>query len=103
MLAGRACENRPVEPREPAELRENFGVLLFAFAETDSGIDHDSLQFHAGAAGAVNTRIELGADSADNVLHRRQLGPGLRRAAHMIDDQAGIRIGGDPGEIHVKR
>ena len=66
--------------------REDLRILLAAFAEAQARIGHDSLAVDSRKRGAMGGRFELRSHRANQVLERRQLRPGLRRASHMIQD-----------------
>ena len=42
-------------------------------------------------------------DRAHDVLQRRQLGPGFRRPAHVIQNQAGVLVGGGARQLRIER
>ena len=108
MLARRTHHQRQLQPRQLVQPRQDLRILLFAFAETRARIDHDAAPLDTSAHRAMHRRIQLSRDRRQRILERRQLGPRLRHAAHMIDDQPGVglprrarqfRIDGQPAGV----
>ncbi len=46
--------------------------------------------------------VQLGADGANEIFERRQLGPSFRRATHVIQNQAGVGVGDFFGEVRIE-
>ena len=102
-LSRRAHHQWKFERRKSAELRQDLGVLLFAFAEAEPRIDGDARPIHARANGAMRGCIQILPDGPHHVFDGRQLGPGLGRAAHVRDDQSGVVLGRDARQLRIER
>ena len=83
-------------------MRQNLRILLLAFAETQTRIDHNPRLIHTGVAGPAHRRIQLFRDRPHRILHGRKLGPCLRLAAHVIENQPGIPVGRNFRQPRVK-
>ena len=92
-FARRADQNRKSQFREPAQLRQNLGILLFSLAEADARIHHDAAFIHTGAPRAAGGRFQILPDGPDRVRHGRQFRPRLGQTPHVIQNQTGIRVG----------
>src|SRR5579862_9045432 len=77
-FARRADDQRKLERGKGREAREDFGVLLLAFAEAQPGIDGDARAVHSSAHGAMRRGIQILRDGPDDVFDGRELGPGFR-------------------------
>jgi len=100
---GRAHQNRQFEPRQLPEMRQNLGILVAPLSKPESGIDHDAVLFHSGAARPAHHRLQIPANRVRSVWKRRQFRPGLRSTPHVVQDQAGVRAGGSLRESRVER
>ena len=101
-LAGGADEDGQIETDHFAEAGDQFIVLFATFAEAEARIEDDAVAFDAGAAGAVNAGFEIVHDRLHGVGHGAELGPGFGRAAHVVEDQAGVGFGDNLSQFHVE-
>ena len=53
--------------------------------------------------GPVQCRIQVNRDGPHKIFNRRQFGPSLRRASHVVDDQAGIVLRHHPRQLEVEQ
>ena len=74
------------------QAREDFGVLFLTFAEAQARIDDDTGAVYARAGDAVYGGLALVHHGAHHVHQGRQLGPGFRCAAHVVENQAGVAV-----------
>ena len=102
-LARGAGKDGALKRGQLAQMREDLDVLLAALAKTQAGIDGDAITVHTRAACAVNGGLQIARHRTDHVWQRRQLGPGFRRAAHVIQNQACVGVGHGLGKIGIER
>ena len=88
-----AHENRIIETCQFSQPAENFGVLLLALAEAEARINHNACAVHSREARAIGGRLQFPRNSAQRILHRRQLAPSVGRAPHMVQNKSGITVG----------
>ena len=73
-----------------AQAGQDFGVLLFPFAETEAGVKHDPNLIDTGAPGTIGAGVQILCHRDHNVGRGGKFGPSLRRAAHVVNDQARV-------------
>jgi len=103
LFAGRANHDRPAERLQFSQSRDQFRILLPPLAEAEPWINHDSLRVHAIPLRPVDGCVEFRRHRACHVLHRRQFGPHIGSAPHVVQDQAGIAVRSRPRQLHVER
>jgi len=101
-LSRRSDKNRIVQPGQLAEVRQNLGVLLFSLAESQARIDDDSPALHPGVPRPVHSGFQFPRDGANSVLHRRHLRPALRQPPHVVQDETGIPVRGNFGQVGIE-
>ncbi len=84
-------------------MSDDLRILFASFAEAQAGIDRDLMFLDARLPRAMHCRFQINADGAHQIFQRRQLGPGLRVAAHVIDDQPGIVFGDDFRQLQIQQ
>jgi hypothetical protein len=103
MFARRPHHDRQIENGELVQASQDLRILLFALAEPEARVDHDALALQALPHRPVHGRIELHRQIGHRIFQRRKLRPGLRRAAHVVQDQSGVGLNNRSREFRVGR
>jgi hypothetical protein len=98
----RPHQNRVIEHGQLLQMRQKFGVLFLALAESEPRVDHDAGLIHTGVAGAAHGSVEFLRHGANRILHGRQFGPGFGLPAHVVENQTGVSVGGNFGQPGVE-
>ena len=103
MFARRPHHDRQIENGELVQAPQDLRILLLALAEPEARVDHDPFALQALPHRAVHGRVELHRQIGHRIFERRQLGPRLRRAAHVVQDQPGVGLNDRARELRVRR
>jgi hypothetical protein len=72
--------------------------LFLALAETEAGVEDDREAVYTRAASAADGGVEILGDSEHHVGDGAELAPGFGRAAHVVEDEAGVVLNDGLGE-----
>jgi len=75
--------------------------LLFAFAETDAGIEDDREAIDTGTACAADGGVQVLGDCEHHIRNGAELAPGFRGAAHVVENQTGVILYDYLGEERI--
>jgi hypothetical protein len=72
--------------------------LFLTLAKAQAGVNHNGEPVHAGAPRTTYGGIQVLGDGQHHIRNWAQFAPGFWRAAHMVENQAGIVLNNDLGQ-----